>query len=248
MSNITDFKIPVSESFYSLQGEGPTTGYPSVFLRLAGCNLMCGGQGTQFDGELHNGATWRCDTLEVWTQATMKSFEDTIDEECKQALRNGANLILTGGEPTMNEGKLNHYIDWVRNTFNPDCYVEVETNGTITPSKGFRDRVNQFNVSPKLSNSGNEKTTRYKPETIKVLNQHEGTVFKFVISDMKDYGELVEDYVDIVDHSKIWLMPAGENQQLLNNSKQVVAEMAKKYNYKLTNRLHIEIWDKKTGV
>ena len=246
MSNET--KLPLSESFYSLQGEGPTTGHPAVFVRLAGCNLMCGGQGTQFDGELHNGATWRCDTLEVWMQASMKTFDDTLDEESKQALRNGANLIITGGEPTMQDGKVTRYIDWIRETFNQNCYVEIETNGTITPSQQLRDRVNQFNVSPKLANSGNEKSTRWKPETIKVLNDHPGSVFKFVMTTMKDYDEIVLDYLDIIDRDKVWLMPSGENQELLNQSKQVVAELAKTKNHKLTTRLHIEIWDKKTGV
>ena len=32
---------------------------------------MCGGMGTQFDGELHNGAEFRCD-VEVWMQAQKK--------------------------------------------------------------------------------------------------------------------------------------------------------------------------------
>ena len=68
--------LPIAETFYSIQGEGITTGYPSVFVRLAGCNLMCGGQGTQFDGELHDGATWRCDTIEVWMKGKMKEFVD----------------------------------------------------------------------------------------------------------------------------------------------------------------------------
>ncbi len=36
-------KLAVSEVFYSIQGEGITTGVPSVFVRLGGCNLMCGG-------------------------------------------------------------------------------------------------------------------------------------------------------------------------------------------------------------
>jgi organic radical activating enzyme len=209
---------------------------------------MCGGQGTQFDGELHNGATWRCDTLEVWMQAKMVAFEDSMDEECKQALRDGANLILTGGEPTMQEGKLKHYIQWVRNTFNPDCYVEVETNGTILPTQEFRDMVNQFNISPKLKNSGNELSATWKPKVIEAYNNHPNAVFKFVVSDHTDYAEIREYYLDLVDPKKVWLMPAGENQDLLSNTKEVVAEMAKKYHHKLTNRLHIEIWDKKTGV
>ena len=248
MTKYDDFKLPLSESFYSLQGEGPTTGYPAVFLRLAGCNLMCGGLGTQFDGELHNGATWRCDTLEVWMKATMKHFDDCLDDESKEALRNGANLIITGGEPTMQDGKIQHFIDYVREVYNPDCYVEIETNGTITPTEGLRERVNQFNVSPKLANSGNEKASRWKPSTIKELNEHPGSVFKFVLTEEKDFAEIQELYLDIIDRDKVWIMPSGENQELLNQSKQNVAELCKKQGLKMTTRLHIEIWDKKTGV
>lgn len=37
--------IKFSEVFYSLQGEGPYAGLPTVFLRFFGCNLTCGGFG-----------------------------------------------------------------------------------------------------------------------------------------------------------------------------------------------------------
>ena len=43
-------------------------------------------------------------------------------------------------------------------------------------------------------------------------------------------------------------MPSGENQKLLSESKQIVAEICKKEYLKFTDRLHIEIWNKKTGV
>jgi hypothetical protein len=43
-------------------------------------------------------------------------------------------------------------------------------------------------------------------------------------------------------------MPAGENQELLNENKQKVVELAKDNYLNFTSRLHIEIWNKKTGV
>jgi len=240
-------KLPIAESFYSLQGEGMTTGYPAVFVRLAGCNLMCGGQGTQFDKELHNGATWRCDTIEVWMNGKMKPFEDCLDIESLEALKNGANLIITGGEPMMNQDRIVAFMDFLLAHYNLTPYLEIETNGTVLPSEDMKRVVSQWNCSPKLTNSGNEKTIRYKLEVLQELNKL-NTQFKFVISDLRDFQELSEDFIPFLDKNKIWLMPAGENQELLDISKPVVADICKQHYLKMTNRLHIEIWNKKTGV
>ena len=98
--------IRVSEHFYSLQGEGATMGVPAVFIRLQACNLLCGGYGTQKDGKLHNGATWRCDTLDVWTNGkknTVELFASKINELYGDVLREGAHLVWTGGEPMMQQ-------------------------------------------------------------------------------------------------------------------------------------------------
>ena len=73
-------KIAVSEYFYSLQGEGKTMGTPAIFLRLTGCNLMCGGYGVEKDGILRGGATWVCDTIQVWMKGTTYNFEDLCQE------------------------------------------------------------------------------------------------------------------------------------------------------------------------
>src|SRR5262245_25349434 len=42
MPNIgPDVKIPISETFRSLQGEGPYSGMPATFIRTGYCNLHC---------------------------------------------------------------------------------------------------------------------------------------------------------------------------------------------------------------
>ena len=240
-------KLAISEVFYSIQGEGKTTGVPSVFVRLAGCNLMCGGMGTQFDGELHNGAEWRCDTVEVWMNGKSKNIKYILDDNHKQKIKAGAHIILTGGEPLMQSKPLGEFIDYVRNEINPEAYFEVETNGTVHPSQYLRERVNLWNCSPKLSNSGMDKSATFKPDVIKILNK-ENTIFKFVVNSQKEWKEITNDYIELINYDKIWLMPAGENQELLNQNKHYVVELAKENNVNFCTRLHIEIWNKKTGV
>lgn len=240
-------KIAISEVFYSVQGEGKTVGVPSVFVRLGGCNLMCGGMGTQFDGELHNNAEWRCDTVEVWMKAQSKEPKDVLPEDCIEAIKNGAHIILTGGEPMMQQTQLEEFMKYIKFDLGVDAFYEVETNGTILPSEYLLNNISLWNCSPKLESSGNDKSTTYKPEVIKELNRH-NAIFKFVVSSEKDWDEIKKDYFYLIDKEKVYLMPAGENQELLNNNKETVIELAKKNYLNFTTRLHIDIWNKKTGV
>lgn len=240
-------KLAISEVFYSIQGEGKTVGIPSVFVRLGGCNLMCGGMGTQFDGELHNGAEFRCDTVEVWMKATSMNVEEILDDRCIEAIKNDAHIILTGGEPMMQQAGLEAFIKYVKHNINANAYFEVETNGTIMPNEFLLYQIHLWNCSPKLLNSGNDRSMTFKAEVIKQLNKL-NTIFKFVINNIKEWNEVKEIYYNIIDKNKIYLMPAGENQDLLNDNKLNVVELAIENYVNFTTRLHIEIWNKKTGV
>ena len=113
----------VSEKFYSIQGEGKTTGVPSYFIRLANCNLNCGSSpkeisavrknpenyiAGEWKGETHlNGkASWTCDTIKVWVKGTEISnqqiIEDWKNEGIYEDIKKGViHVIFTGGEPTL---------------------------------------------------------------------------------------------------------------------------------------------------
>lgn len=241
--------LSVSEVFYSIQGEGKTIGQPAVFVRLSGCNLMCGGQGTQKDGELHDGATWRCDSIEVWMKGTNTQYEDVLPEDCYRAVQQGANVIITGGEPLIQQMRIVVFIEYLK-TINKDVSIEIETNGTKMPDPELirRNPDILFNCSPKLANSGMPKNRRLKPEVLQEINKH-NSIFKFVVSDFDDVMEIMDDYVSLdLDQKKFYIMPSGENQELLEQSRPACAEICKIYGWNLTTRLHIDIWNQKTGV
>ena len=87
----------------------------------------------------------------------------------------------------------------------------------------------------------------FKSEVITKLNT-KNTIFKFVVNKEKEWKEIQETYLPIVDKKKIYLMPAGENQELLEKNMLRVVELAKENYLNFTTRLHINIWNKKTGV
>jgi 7-carboxy-7-deazaguanine synthase len=234
--------MKVSEKFYSIQGEGKSAGVPSFFLRLKSCNLLCGGIGTDRDGKLHDGATWRCDTIEVW----LKGSEISVNDIAVEYLETTSNtrLIITGGEPLLQQKEIIQLLELIP----PSRLIEIETNGTIMPDPYLWKRV-QWNVSPKLSNSGMSYEKRVHPNVINRLAGFD-TQFKFVISNADDLDEVFQSYIHLCDipRNKVWLMPAAETREQLNEVGPQVIQMAKQHGLNYSNRLHIQIWDKKTGV
>jgi organic radical activating enzyme len=124
MSKIETDKLLISSDFYSVQGEGISTGIPSYFVRLGLCNLTCGmsrafankltkeqslADGEIFKGdlELEGKATWTCDSTSQWLwRGENKEFQYLIDQWKEQGIyediRNGTiHIIWTGGEPTI---------------------------------------------------------------------------------------------------------------------------------------------------
>ena len=255
-------EIPMAEDFYTLQGEGKYVGYPAVFCRMAHCNLRCGATETDLDEvdedfEPDGDATWRCDTIEEWreesyTATPSELVEHFEDEGYLERFSNGAHLVLTGGEPTLpaRQRQLGELRQELQDR-GVDVFVEVETNGTIPPSvDSFVSFVNQWNVSMKLSNSGHSEVRRVNEDAIEFhIEESDSSVFKFVVSRDEDVQEILElqERFGIPD-DMIMLMPAGLSQEQIGETYPTVAELCKEQNWLFSQRLHIELWNEKTGV
>jgi 7-carboxy-7-deazaguanine synthase len=124
MSKIDPHKLLISSDFFSVQGEGISTGVPSYFVRLGICNLTCGmsrlfanklmKEKSLEDGEIFKGdleqegkATWTCDSTSQWLwRGENKDFQYLIDrwkeQDIYEDIKNGTiHIIWTGGEPTI---------------------------------------------------------------------------------------------------------------------------------------------------
>lgn len=243
--------MKVSEIFYSIQGEGPTTGAPSIFLRLTGCNLMCGGHGGKLVKQ--GKATWHCDTEKVWRSGVQMEVEEIADkiEALVGSPEIKYHLVITGGEPMLptHSASLDLLLNEMFMRQREPHFIEVETNGTLPICPILLKKAHQFNVSPKLANSGMDRKYRITTSFVDYADNLR-SVFKFVVGSVRDVEEVYDDFVDAhdIDLSRCYLMPTAGTRQEAEKVGRVVAELAKEYGFRYSHRLHLTLWDQTTGV
>ena len=269
--------LSLSESFYSVQCEGASTGYPAYFIRLSGCNLLCGCPVGGKNGplkETQNGATWICDSIPVWKQGTRTGIQTLIDDWEDQDILNWVltgrvHLIWTGGEPTLpkHQKDIVSCIKYINNNYrdregvmplygglstfyNVPLYNEVETNGTQYIEDELFQHLSQINCSVKLANSGMPYQKRFCAGSLKRIMSHRNYWFKFVISTEEDIEEIYEDFIRPLNipPNRVLMMPGLDHQDNFHERTRFSLEMAKKYGYIGMSRLHISSWNQVTGV
>ena len=277
MSKIDPNKLLISSDFYTIQGEGISSGIPAYFVRLGICNLTCGmsrafanllakeqklEDGEIFVGDLHaeGKATWTCDSTSQWLwRGEDKEFQYLIDrfkeEGVYQDILDGVvHIIWTGGEPTIkgHQQSIVNFLKYWKKTDDYDffgIYNEIETNGTVVIDELF-NMLDQINCSPKLANSGMEVKQRINPEAIKRIMQHPNYQFKFVISTEEDVKEIFRDFVEPfnIPLKNLVCMPGLDDAANFEERTRFVMEMAKKYRFRGLTRLHIAAWNKTLNV
>ena len=89
LRRLESIKVPVHETFLSIEGEGPDVGTPTVFIRLAGCNFRC-----PF-----------CDTRRSWDEGDSEQMSVTslLRWAEKGMVSNINRVSITGGNPVLHE-------------------------------------------------------------------------------------------------------------------------------------------------
>lgn len=220
-------KFPISEIFYSLQGEGPLSWNPSIFFRFWWCNLKC---------------TW-CDSKYSWLHTEFKKIYtlDQILREIKQWPQ-CKHIVFTGGEPAM----FQQHITTLKHNL-PDYTFEIETNGSRNIEAGLFDVVN---ISYKLTSSWNEPyELMATPERMREIGSP--CDYKFVCGSQEDLDEIqqiIEKYG--LQGERIYLMPLWTTVESQTTSENAVfvSEACKKYGYMFCLRMHILMYGDKMGV
>jgi len=236
--------INFTESFSSIQGEGPQVGTPVHFFRLFGCNLNC-----KF-----------CDS-DYSKRGNFKilSYSDIISM-CKKWKRksNIDRVVITGGEPfTQNIIPLLMIFKLF------DYKVDIETNGTLPLCNGngptLRERiyrkelVDTFNISPKLKGSqpycgpglGQKLINKNNISQFQKFNY----ILKFVCEGEKEFKQVREiQHRCNVPDKNIWLMPLSTYDE--KKDKQIqkdVWEYCVEHKIKYAHRVHVNVWGKSIG-
>jgi 7-carboxy-7-deazaguanine synthase len=169
---------------------------------------------------------------------TARDVWDTLSHNWN--LHHATTVVFSGGEPMMQQGlEMRRLLQQLR----PAHQIHFETAGTIAPREAFEVLVDQFNVSPKLHNSGNPVVKRRKLDVLRLLNLTGKARFKFVVTGPEDFDEirLLADLVGIWP-SRIQVMPEGITAvDTIENAKKI-ADLALKSGYGLSMRTHILLW------
>ncbi|MBL7032708.1 MAG: radical SAM protein [Candidatus Delongbacteria bacterium] len=211
--------LKIAELFLSLQGEGQSSGLPTIFIRLAGCNLRCS----------------YCDT--AWARDTTKSgTEMSIDAILRKVQQwDCSEVMVTGGEPL-----LQPVVNALLQVLLAAGYrLTLETNGSFdlgaTPPAVIRS------VDVKTPGSGEQGSLLLS--NLELLRKKDQIKFVCVSGDDVDWSlAFVREY-NLTDRCNVILQPAWSKLPLTELARSVITSGLP---VRLGLQLHKLIWGAET--
>lgn len=234
----------------TLQGEGLLCGVPSLFLRLAGCNLRC-----QWTGP--NGEPIPCDTPHALSDSQARQ-ESTLSlaQRIAQHLGPLTHLVITGGEPLLQAEGLVELIDHLQQ-LRPQRmpHITVESNGTIYHD-GLARLIDLISLSPKLQPIAPGGTLG-AADCIAPLQQWldacpgaESLQLKFVVGHAEDDQRIEALYLSRLrgwEGHPLFVMPVGRTPDEMAESQQAALAIAVRRNWRFAIRLQLHLWGNRPG-
>lgn len=233
----------------TIQGEGKLSGTPSLFIRLAGCNLQC-------CWTTPEGKPVPCDTAYAAYQlesAYRISVED-IETVIRHNSRSLNHIVITGGEPFLQAKELKILCQRLK----IDGYhLTIETNATRFDPE-VAEYIDLFSLSPKLSGSQPKINGKsYTPDTgcinafLEFANKKQKDFqLKFVFSG----DAVIPEIKDLLSRLKGWkngdilLMPLGGSPEIMRTNTYKTLEYCLRNNWRYCDRLHLSLFGDKQGV
>jgi 7-carboxy-7-deazaguanine synthase len=206
-------RLLVTSVFVTMQGEGPYSGLPAVFVRLAKCNLACSFCDTYFD----SGDWFTLDDLDAYIeQVLVEATPLPMDEHV---------LIITGGEPMLQQA----LTPWLYRQDRKWRAVQIESNGIIV--QDIPAAVTLV-VSPKCLEKDGVAQRYIKPNP-KMLARADN--LKFVLEDSNG------PYCEVPDWAHEWLTMHDYQNDVFVSPINVYARAPKQAKVdRLTNKTTLE--------
>jgi organic radical activating enzyme len=211
--------LDVQEIFYTLQGEGPFQGQPSVFVRLGGCNLKCFWCDTEFDS---------------YTNMHILHIAAEVARVSKPSTKL---VVLTGGEP------LRQSIIPLLEELCLKWHVQIETAGTLWVD-GLEKFTEKFNCTIVCS----PKTPKIHPMILQYCKNYKYVVAENEVDDqgfpsMSTQVKSVAMRIARPAHlARVYLSPRDDKDLTKNyNNKKFVAQTCLKFGYTFTHQLHKDL-------
>lgn len=224
-------QLQVVELFHSIQGEGMLTGVPSVFVRLAGCNLRCVWCDTAYARDPHAGESVQ--------------LSDLIRRICAFPTRF---VVLTGGEPMTAPG----VFALATALRGRGKHLTIETNGTLPPDGIACDLAS---VSPKLAHSSaaprEDASERIRHPALAAWVDGYDYQLKFVVTSPDDLAE-VRSVVSAIGRTIppecVLLMPEGTRRNPPRRRDAWLVDACKATGFRYCRRLHVDLFGCRRGV
>ncbi len=214
---MNDQRLRVREIFFSLQGEGRTTGWPTVFVRLTGCPLRC----------------VYCDTAYAFSGGEWMSLAEILDQVAARVVRH---VTVTGGEPLAQSATR----ELLARLCDRGWEVSLETSGAL-PIEPLDPRVSRV-MDLKTPASGELGRNRW--ENLEHLRPQDQ--LKFVILDRDDYQWAVEQLQRhrLVERCEVLFSPAVPHLSARELADWVVAD---RLPVRFQIQLHKYLWGDEPG-